>query len=154
GPPYCGLFHRLPGGSFVFDASATAALGVGLLHPIVNDGTSSLRLKVTDGGTLYGMLVSPEQQAASAMVPAPGGKQVAVDTHLDYGVLVDGTWTKHVATIPATYVAADKDTISLQIGDVDAPAQGYAAFLVAPRTNGAAPEPLLLSRFDDNGNID
>src|SRR5262249_35544063 len=39
-------------------------------------------------------------------------------------------------------------------GDVDAPAQGYAAFLVAPRTNGAAPEPLLLSRFDDNGNID
>src|SRR5262249_12693277 len=82
GPPYCGLFHRLPGGSFVFDASATAALGVGLLHPIVNDGTSSLRLKVTDGGTLYGMLVSPEQQAASAMVPAPGGKQVAGHTPL------------------------------------------------------------------------
>src|SRR5262249_51030969 len=112
--PVYGLFHRLPGGQFILDPAATAAMGESLRAPTGGLGNGpTLRLKVANGAA-FGLLVSPRQAARPVDVPAPGGGSVSVQTRLDFGALAGGTWTRHTVGLPAGYMPAAGDRPSPQ----------------------------------------
>src|SRR5262249_26367315 len=140
-----GLFHRAPGGHFVFDPGATTALA-DLLQPVSQAG-SAIRVRQDGNGRVYGLLVSPGQAARTATAPgSPGGAAVSVKTHLGYGILEDGAWTEHAATLPATYTAQDGDTATLAAADVNAPGAGWGA-LTLDRSAAVGRLPLMLGSF-------
>jgi len=137
------MFHRVPGGRFALDPAATAALG-----PMMGNGLSNaeLRLGQKAGGAPYGLLLVPQQPSRAASVPSPNGP-VAITTKLDYGVLVDGTWTIRTAALPPSYVPPSSgDSVALAAADPTGPGAGWAAL-----SGTLNPAPLMLGSFDQSG---
>src|SRR5262249_21594449 len=107
----------------------------------------TLRLKVANGAA-FGLLVSPRQAARPVDVPAPGGGSVSVQTRLDFGALAGGTWTRHTVGLPAGYMPAAGDSLSLQAADAATPSRRWAALRLDHATKGPGRLPLLLGRGD------
>src|SRR5262249_27903061 len=76
------------------------------------------------------------------------GNPVRVETALDYGLLVDGTWTRRTAQVPDAFVPRQGDVLDLRSGDVSAPGNGWGALAVARPTSSPDTLPLLLGRFE------
>jgi hypothetical protein len=123
--PVVGLFHRTPGGAFVFDAQATTTLSVSptsgpvLLGSEPHDpGNLEVGLRLGEsGGQVYGMLTAPGQATA------PGTNE-----KLAYGLLSRGSWTLETATAPPGL--GSERHISLKVGDIEGPGAGWGAFEV------------------------
>jgi photosystem II stability/assembly factor-like uncharacterized protein len=118
-PPVVGLFRRAPGGQFVLDREAMQQLG-----PLLESNSPSalkvnLRLGETNG-QVYGMLTAPGQ-AQQASGEATQG--------LRYGLLTEGKWTLQSATPPSGLLNAG-DEITLKLGDIQGPGEGWGAFEV------------------------
>ncbi len=131
-----GLFHREPGGHFVYDQTDTTALA-GLLD--ASPAGAQLRLG-QDSGQPYGIIVSPQQAKRTTSV---GGQPV--DEWLDYALLDGQTWAVHTASLPPSYQPQSGDGIKLAYADVSGPGAGWGALEV---NGGTAALPLLLGRFD------
>jgi hypothetical protein len=149
GPPVFGLFHRVPGGSFVLDPTATAAVGPALLESLTG-AAGQLRLGQAADGTVYGILTAPNQPAQAASVPSAAGTPVTVDEQLEYALLANGTWTRETAPLPATYSPVARDTVTIREGDVSGPSSGWGALSVQSSAGQPAPNGLglLLGQFD------
>src|SRR5262249_36758389 len=140
------LFHRVPGGRFLLDQDATAALGPELLDPEPATTHESLTVKAAADGTVFGLLVSPGQPTATVSVPAVGRAPVAVAPALRHGVLAGGSWQERTAPVPPAYVPEPNDALTLRAADVAGPDEGYGAVALA-RTS-STPAPALVGRFD------
>src|SRR5262249_41442258 len=143
-PRVYGLFHRVPGGAFVFDAAATGALGAPLL---ANPRAGTLDLRTTDDGRLFGVVVAPDQPARTMAI---GG--ASVRTRLDYGLLQGGSWSKRtvatdVQSIPPQFTPRPGATLTLSLASTDAPGRLWTTLTAGPPTTSGR-FPLILGRFD------
>jgi hypothetical protein len=147
-PAVFGLFHRTPGGPFVLDPTATAAVGGGLLSSLTS-AAGSLRLGQTADGHAFGILTAPNQPADAASVPGSGGRPITLDEQLDYAVLANGAWNRASAPLPPAYSPVAGDTVTLADGDVDGPSSGWATLAVQNASGQPAADGLglLLGRF-------
>ncbi len=131
-------FHRLPGGQFLLDNSASDMLGQ------LFSGAPPLGVKLTLGqsadGTVYGVLVNQSQ--VSQQASAPGGTQI--NTALSYGQLVDGAWSVQNAPVPPSYQPVTGDTLKLEAVSPTGPGSGWGVFGVSQTTNNS---PLMLGSF-------
>lgn len=135
-----GIFHRLPGGGFVLDAPATAAVG-----DLIGAGMT-LRLRWR-GAELYGALSRPGQSDGQAIqLEVPGSTPVAVTPKLGVGLLEGGVWTRVTADVPTAYRPRAGDTLTLQSADMDAPGAVWAAVSVQSRTNAGRRPAFLVRR--------
>ena len=117
--PIVGLFHRAPGGQFLLDGEAMKKLS-----PLLESNTPealkiSLRLGESNG-QVYGMLTAPGQAQQSSGEFTEG---------LRYGLLTEGNWTLQDATPPSGLLKAG-DEITLKLGDIQGPGEGWGAFEV------------------------
>ncbi len=161
GNGFAGMFHRVPGGHFVFDAQASAAIGADLLCPGPSSG--HLRVYQSDGSD-YGILTNADQTSDSSC-PGPttpsgpttepsgdcsaaSSSPATVDTQ--YATLDSSGWTCHTAPLPpdSMYTPVSSDTVTLQDADVFAPDQGWAIFGRTSNGGGPTHTPLWLARFD------
>lgn len=142
------LFHRLPGGQFLLDPAATATLRPSLSN------TSRLVLGQTSTGTTYGLVLqSPAPLLDQQTLQTPAGAR-AVLTGLDYGSLINGTWTLQRQPLPADYAAPAGDrSVDLVAADPTGPGTGWAVLdQSAPNTfGGPFSDSAILARFDPSG---
>jgi hypothetical protein len=144
-PPVFGLFHRRPGGAFVLDQSATDALGASLLVP-TNFTNAGAALTLHSGANgVFGTLVSPAQAVVTTKLPTGSPSAVAVNTRLAYGILADGAWSRHDATIPPAYMPTAGDQVTLSAVDASSASERWAAVDVDPQSLGSASLPLRLA---------
>src|SRR5262249_4279772 len=99
------LFHRLPGGAFLLDDSATSTVGARLLAPELTSN-ERLVLRATPDGKAYGLIVSPNQERVATQVVAGNGTTVKISTATEYAVLTDETWHTAEAQLPPHYEPA------------------------------------------------
>jgi hypothetical protein len=127
-----GLFHRAPGGQFVYDAEATGTLHQPLGSSAVTPGLLeeelhsiepvNLRLGESEG-QVYGVLTATGQTAQAIPNSAVQGK-------LKFGLLQGHTWTLQTATPPPALLNS-KAPIELKLSDVQGPGELWAAFEAA-----------------------
>lgn len=150
-PKRVGVFHRRPGGEFLYDAAATSALydnGNGLLA--VGVSSTTMHLAQTADGTAYGVLVQTAGTPPTPVpnVPAQSGPPVTVNTQLEYGQLSGGAWSVPSPQLPASYTAPPGvNSIKLDAADVTSPGSGWMALTEGGPSGG----PMILARFDQNG---
>ncbi|HUA47170.1 MAG TPA: hypothetical protein VMA77_18185, partial [Solirubrobacteraceae bacterium] len=132
-----GVFHRLPGGPFELDSSATSTLRPLLIQQF------TMRLGQAADGSVYGILFGTAP-SVSQNVLSPSGP-VNISTSLEYGQLMSGAWTLQGSSLPANYTApSGVSSINLVSADLTGPGTGWAAL---QQSNG----PLVLARFNENG---
>jgi hypothetical protein len=140
------LFHRQPGGPFIVDTLASAALA-----PMLSRATSAtppqLHIGVGADGSAYGLLINPSQRPTSTPVPAPGGS-AQINTALQYGELASGSWSLQTADVPSTYVPFAGDLLTLTQASPTGPGAGWALF---HSSQNPYPEPLLMGSFGAGG---
>jgi hypothetical protein len=137
-----GLFHRKPGGPFLLDGAATAALGEGLLG---RTGVS-LGLTTTRAGALAGVLVSPSQQERVVTAPAPGGGTRSIPARLGFGHLQGGTWELRAAVPPAD-LDIPEAAGGLALRDAEVDPDGTTWGILSYSGGGNVRRPLFLGRL-------
>lgn len=135
-PSVFAVFHRLPGGQFLYDPNATATLAP-LLGGVTGNLNAQLRLAESADGTAYGLLANPDQAAQ----PAAGGFSTAVQ----YGQLVDGVWTVQSAPLPSNYAPSAGDKLTLAAASPTGPGAGWGVFSVGFGDSNS--QPLMLGSF-------
>ncbi len=121
------VFHRLPGGQFLLDPTASATLAPLLAgNPAV---PPRLTLHQDTAGALEGALVAPGQQTMS------------------FGLLVNGTWSVQTAPTPSNYAPQDGTTPAMTAVSLTGAGSGWATF--EPTESGA--QPLMLGSFTASG---
>ncbi len=141
--PVIGIFHRVPGGQFVLDSSATQTLGPLLGSESANPGLLDVSLRLGESeGHAYGILTAPGQSEQSGMAPIQGGS-VPVQEKLEYGLLDGGSWGLESAEPPSGVLHAG-ELVTLQAADIGSSDEGWGAFKIG------APQPglgLILGHF-------
>lgn len=165
---FAGIFHRAPGGHFIFDAANSAAIGADLLCSGPNSVARNVaRLRVyQSGGSDYGILTNAGQSqvtsCAGATTPSgptgePSGACSAANSsaaavQTQYATLDGSTWTCHTAPLPpaSMYTAVSGDVVTLQDADLSGPDEGWA---IIGRNRGGSytHTPLWLARFGGDG---
>ena len=146
--PVIGIFHRVPGGQFVLDSSATEKLGPLLGSKAANPGLLDVSIKLGESeGHAYGIVTAKGQPEQPGMAPVQGGS-VPVQEKLEYGLLNGGSWELQSAEPPPD-VLRSGELVTLEVADVGAPNEGWGLFKVG-LPNGGAPQPglgLILGHF-------
>ncbi|MGO9976531.1 MAG: Ig-like domain-containing protein [Solirubrobacteraceae bacterium] len=137
------VFHRAPGGEFLFDAADSTTL-----QPLGGAAAGfTISLAEESDGTAYGVAFDSNPVTTSE---TSNGARITVG--LQYGVLLSGVWSVQSASLPPGYKAVSQDVVTL---DALSPTGAGTGWGVIGVSNVANPKvesrPLFLGSFTPSG---